>query len=297
MHILLIHNPDAGHADDPDHDLPSLIRAAGHNVRVENKKSDFTPALLEPADLVVIAGGDGSVSKVAGAIMDTDRLITILPVGTANNLARSLGIAGEPRELIAGWGHGYTVALDAGIATHPSGRTVFFESAGFGLFTEAMCLAKSHGDAEDKFTPEERFDRDFRLLRRLAGSLVSQHCTIDVDGEVIHAEAVLCEIMNSRQIGSRLVLAPNADTGDGLLDLVLVTAPDRAVLESFLQRDPADDHGPHLPVVRGRRFHITSRVERIHLGDSIERFPVTDQPWTLDIEVRPAAVQVLVPRL
>jgi diacylglycerol kinase (ATP) len=298
MRVLLIHNPAAGHGDEESKDLAKLIKRAGHEVRLANRKSDdVEEALLLPADLVAVAGGDGSVTKVARALLGRPTPLTILPTGTANNLAHSLGITGEPADLIAGWDSSDIVPFDAAVAIHPWGRDTWFESAGFGLFTEAMCLAKAHAESEEKFTPDERFDRDFRLLRRMAGSIEPIPCTIEVDDRRFEQPALLCGVMNSRQIGSRLVLAPDANTGDGLLDLVLVTESERALLAEFLQRDHSADHPPHLPVYRGRRIHISSRIHRIHLDDEIEEFPVADQPWVLDVEVQPGAVRVLVPRL
>ena len=63
------------------------------------KDKDFKAALGENWDLVLVAGGDGTVAKVARCLVDRDiahRIpIAILPVGTANNIARSLGIEGE----------------------------------------------------------------------------------------------------------------------------------------------------------------------------------------------------------
>lgn len=159
-----------------------------------------------------------------------------------------------------------------------------------------MCLAIAHGDS-DKFSADERFDRDFRLLRRLADTLPALPCTVEIDGNVRNDTVILCEIMNPRRIGSRLVLAPDAETGDGLLDLVLVTERDRPLLREFLERDPSDDHLPHLPAQRGRRFRVTSRAQRIHLSDQIVPIPRRDHPGTLEIDVQPAAVHVLVPTL
>jgi diacylglycerol kinase (ATP) len=101
--------------------------------------------------------------------------------------------------------------------------------------------------------------------------------------------------MNTRQIGSRLVLAPGADPGDGWLDLVLVTERDRRLLTEFLERDPSEDHLPHLPARRGKQFRITSHAGRIHVGDEIKQLPTDAEPWTLEIQVKAGAVRVLVP--
>jgi diacylglycerol kinase family enzyme len=52
--------------------------------------------------LVLAAGGDGTVGKVAHELIDSGIPLSVLPLGTANNLARTLGFIGSPREIIAG---------------------------------------------------------------------------------------------------------------------------------------------------------------------------------------------------
>jgi diacylglycerol kinase (ATP) len=296
MRVLLLHNATAGE-DDWGDEIVGLIEDAGHKIRHASKKSEIQKALDKPTDLVVVAGGDGTVPSAAKQLIGRKTPLTILPIGTANNIAHSLGIVAEPKALIAGWADGTILPFDAAVAVHPRGRKVFFESAGLGLFTEAMCQAKAHSDSGEKFSADERFDRDFRFLRRLAGDFPAIPCTVEVDGRSSEAEVLLCEIMNSRQIGSRLVLAPNANPGDGVLDLVLVTEQDRSLLKDFLQREPSDDTLPHLPVYQGKRFRITSRVRRIHVADKIKRLQPSGTPWVLDVQIQPGAIQVLVPRV
>jgi diacylglycerol kinase family enzyme len=297
MKVLLVHNPNAGEGTVGGKELRRLIESQGHSVRTARKQDDdLERHLVQPFDLIAIAGGDGTVTKVAKLLWGRPSPFTIIPLGTANNLAHSLEIEGEPEHLIAGWKQGTVRPFDAAVVTHPDGEEVVFESVGLGLFTEAMCLAMSHGDSSDQPEPEERFDRDFRLLRRMADTLPSSPCVIHVDDQKIEEPIVLCEIMNSRQVGSRLVLAPEADMGDGLLDLVLVTEKDRPLLRRFLHRDHSEDHPPHLPVHRGRQFRIASTARRIHVADSIKRFRARKDPWELEVTVQPAALQVLVPR-
>lgn len=297
MRVLLLYNADAGDDSKDADDIVALIEDAGHKVRRKSKKKpDLDKLLKKPTDLVVVAGGDGTVSGIARRMIGRDTPLTILPLGTANNLAHSLGIDADLKALIAGWEKGSIQPFDAALATHPKGNSVFFESAGLGLFTEVMCQASSHDeDDEGKFTAEERFDRDFRFLRQVAGDFEAQPCTIEVDGVSLGAQVLLCEIMNTRQVGSRLVLAPNASVSDGLLDLVVVTKDDRGLLEHFLNREPSDDHPPHLPILRGKSFRITSGVERIHIGDKLRNFARPKKPKVLEVAIEPGAVRVLVP--
>jgi diacylglycerol kinase (ATP) len=296
MRVLLIHNRKAGEGEYRSREIAGLIEQAGHTVRIVRRKDDdLERHIVQPFDLVAISGGDGSVTDVASRLFEHPVPFTILPLGTANNIAESLGISGEPASIIAGWKSGAIVPFDALVARHPGGEQVLFESAGLGLFTEAMCLAISHREKEQDFTTEDRFDRDFRLLRRMAKKLRAVPCSIEVDGKRSRKRVLLCEVMNTRQIGSHLVFAPDATTGDRTLDLVIVTEGRRRLLQRFLDRDPSDDHPPHLPILRGQRFRITSRSRRIHLDDTIANPSNGKSEWSLEIAVRPGALQVLVP--
>ena len=298
MRVLLIHNRNAGKGKYRRRDIACFIEEAGHLVRaVDKQNEDLERHLARPFDLVAIAGGDGTVHKVAGLMMGHPTPFTILPLGTANNLAHSIGIAGDVPTLVKGWADGKLLPFDALKVSHSGQEEILFESVGLGLFTEAMCLAISHGDEGRTLSPKKRFERDFRLLRKMVDTLTAVPCTIAVDGQrARRATVVLCEVMNSRQIGSRLVLAPEAETSDGLLDLVLVSQRQRSLLRRFMHRDPSDDHPPHLPVRQARRVQIKSRAQRIHVADTIKRFPSRSTPWTVSIEVLPASLRVLIPK-
>ena len=296
MNVLLVYNRNAGTREFRCKEIVALIEGAGHTVRAIRKQdSDLERHLVLPFDLVVVAGGDGTVTKVARLLIRRPRPFTVLPLGTANNLAHSIGITGPAPALIAQWPAADIASFDAIRVGFADRECVMFESVGIGLFTEAMCLALSKGSEGRKISPKKRFDRDFRLLRRMADTLPSVPCTLDIDGRKFRKNVILLEIMNARQIGSRLVLAPEATTSDGSLDLVLVSEAQRARLRRFLHRDPSADHPPHLPIRRARRIRISARTPRVHLDDGIESLGSGKSSWTLTVEVLPAALQVLIP--
>jgi diacylglycerol kinase family enzyme len=145
MKVTLIHNPDAGSTDEScADDLANSIRAAGHSVTCRSCRSaGWENALLEPSDLVAVAGGDGIVGTVAKRMIGKSVPITVLPMGTANNIASTLGLTGIPNDdLIRGWGSARRIQLDLGTARGPWGKRYFIEGLGLGLFTdvESKCL-------------------------------------------------------------------------------------------------------------------------------------------------------------
>ncbi|TMA83666.1 MAG: hypothetical protein E6J74_35775 [Deltaproteobacteria bacterium] len=141
MRVTLIHNPDAGDGDQPSGDeILSLMRSAGYSaVYQSSKEPGWEKALEEPADIVAVAGGDGTVGKVAKRLIGKHTPIAILPLGTANNIATSLNLIDPPIEhLIAGWAIARRMKYDVGIASGPWGSTCFIEGLGVGLFGDTM---------------------------------------------------------------------------------------------------------------------------------------------------------------
>src|SRR5688572_15501512 len=91
LRVLLMHNPTAGGEVHSPEALIAIVEAAGHDVVWQSiKDSGWKEVLKEPADLVVVAGGDGTVRKVFIELAGRGVPATLLPVGSANNIARSL---------------------------------------------------------------------------------------------------------------------------------------------------------------------------------------------------------------
>jgi diacylglycerol kinase (ATP) len=98
MKVTLIHNPGAGDKERPDRDwLIAMVQSAGHDVTYQSlKKDDWHITLEDPVDLVVAAGGDGTVGEVARKLIGRRIPVAVLPTGTANNVSRTLGVGARP---------------------------------------------------------------------------------------------------------------------------------------------------------------------------------------------------------
>src|SRR3981189_1826117 len=103
MRIILMHNPKAGRGKHTKKDLMAALANTGHHAIYQStKKSGYKKALKKSTDLVLAAGGDGTVGKIGRELIDTGIPMSVLPLGTANNLARSLGFIASPEEIITG---------------------------------------------------------------------------------------------------------------------------------------------------------------------------------------------------
>src|SRR5436305_7400798 len=137
MRITLMHNPKAGSGNHDKKKLMHALAEAGHKANYQSTKQDgWKKTLKKETDLVVVAGGDGAVGKVAARLVDTGIPLAIVPLGTANNLARTLGFIDSPKKIIANLDRGKKHAFDVGVAHGPWGKRPFFEGAGAGLLAE-----------------------------------------------------------------------------------------------------------------------------------------------------------------
>ena len=308
VRATLVHNPTAGQREAAA-GLVASLEQAGYHVNYCSKKSDqLEAALADPGDLVIVAGGDGTVAKVATAIAGRGVPLGILPVGTANNIARSLGLVGGWSHIIAGLRTAPRKRLDVGIARGPWGERRFVEAAGVGVFARAVAVLQDEdGQALAEMVKDEpNFESALRLLRHLIDDYPSREWELTLDGRDLSGRYVLAEAMIIRLIGPHLHLAPDADPGDGLFDVVLASHDQCAELLEYLgHRLEREATLPALTVHRGRRLELVWGEPEIHFDDDtwLQRDSGRSgtpsvgptAPATAVLEVSGQSVDVLVP--
>jgi diacylglycerol kinase (ATP) len=295
MRVLLIYNPKAGNGVDADvRRLVELIRAAGHAVRCRSAKDRrLRCAFAKPVDLVAVAGGDGTVAKVARLLRGRNAAIAALPLGTANNIATALGIAeGRPEELIRGWSKARRVAFDLGLARGPWGTRVFLESFGAGLMPALMDEHRS--PPRGSVSAQARLARAAAHARRTARRAPAIEIEAWLDGHEISGRYVLFEAMNIGLAGPNLELAPAADPSDGQFDVVLVPESERRLLAEGL-RERGSERNAALPSLRGRRLRLVRGDFRVHLDDEVEEAEGPNEERAIEVTLA-GSVDFLLPR-
>jgi diacylglycerol kinase family enzyme len=279
--------------------MAALAEAGHHATYQSTKEPGFKKALKQPADLVLAAGGDGTIGKVAFRLIDSGIPLGVLPLGTANNLARALGFVVSPEEIIARLEGGKKQVFDVGLATGPWGDRYFFEGVGGGLLADYVRAAKKeekqNGKAE-KLSKEQQMARHGALLRRMLHDYPARQWKIEIDGKDISGRYILWEAMNIRSVGPALHLAPRAETRDGRFDFVCARAADRAVLmEHFDARVAGKKSKSPLPTRRFRELRIVWKGSTIHLDDELWRNKKNKSSDEIKITVKPSALIVLHP--
>jgi diacylglycerol kinase family enzyme len=118
MKIALFHNPGAGDAALRAGQLTRPFEDAGYKVLyVSTKEKGWEKAFSEAFDRIVIAGGDGTVGRLAPWLAGGATPFCILPLGTANNCARSLGQMNTLESVVSDLKSAQTKKLDLGIVT------------------------------------------------------------------------------------------------------------------------------------------------------------------------------------
>lgn len=302
MQVTLVHNPHAG-ASAGRIDLAQIertIRAAGHVLRVQSSAEPGWDAILrEPADLIAILGGDGTVGQVARRVIGRGVPLAALAAGTANNIAMTLGTEHLGADAqIDGWPTARRLAFDACLAEGPWGRVYLLEGLGCGLFTWAMRTA---GTA----TRTRGQPAQARLAAMLAmlSERVSAHPTTRIDaaldGEDLSGDYVLLEAMNTQFIGPNLFLAPAGHPGDGLLDVVTVADASRAQFREQLASWRRGALRPaQWPARKGKHLMLRWTGFALHLDDRFwpgDEGARADAAVRIDVRVEPDVLEFLVP--
>jgi diacylglycerol kinase family enzyme len=298
-----MHNPKAGDAEHGPKQLMAALAKAGHQATYQSTKNgDYKKALKKPTDLVLAAGGDGTVAKVGRRLIDTGIPLSVLPLGTANNLARSLGFAASPEEIIARLAKGKTRVFDVGIARGPWGKRYLFEGAGAGLLADYVQSAKKEkkNKKSQTISKEREMLRHVSLLRRMLRDYTPRKWKIYIDGEDISDRYILWEAMNIRSVGPALYLAPWAATKDGEFDFLCVREEDRPALARHLDARLAGKESKFpLFTQRFRKLKVVWDKSPFHFDDKIwpKKKQAPETPSEIQITIKPSALLILQPAI
>jgi len=308
---ILVHNPTAGKGSHSAEELLEWLSEAGFKARhVDAKNKKQMQSLREASGLIVIAGGDGTVHKVARRVVGRDTTLAVIPLGTANNIARSLGLEGNARTLIAALPSARKKTIDVGIAEGPWGKRVFMEGAGGGLFADVMA-ALDRGGARRKrrtgtghktrFTPNDmHLQPALHALAEALPEFKARASEVSIDGKKMSGRFLLLEAMNMPFLGPNLHLGPDADPGDGVLDFVLLGEDHREEFQGYLaHRLDGGKDAPVVTTIKGKRLRFVWGGSRLHVDDKIVSLDGPDSAKAvravIEMRIKPKALAFLLP--
>lgn len=252
-----------------------LVRTAGP----EEARAQTDDAVARGYDIVVAAGGDGTVGLVAERLLGSATALAILPFGTVMNIARSLGLPRDPEAAADAIATGTVALVDVGLA----GGRPFYEAASVGM-NAAM------------FREAQRFDSgDWSSIVRtlwVAFRYRPARMTIELDDRRIRTRALMVAVSNGPYTGAGMTVAPGARLDDGRFDVRVFRRFSKPRLLRHLVSIAFGRYryAPEVDTYRSRAVRVTSahplpaRADARDLGST----PV-------EFVTRPEALRVVVP--
>ena len=281
--LLLINRASRSGRDSFD-EATARLRRAGFTLDIPDipdPQASRDAIARSDAGLIVVGGGDGTISSVAGALIEARRKVGLLPLGTANDLARSLGIPARLEQAVDVISAGVSRPIDIGVV---NGK-YFFNAVTLGLGPE---VRRFHESSEKQRWGVLNYPRAILQTMR---DRTYFHADITAGDEHRKARLLHVGIVNGRYHGGGLPAHRDATIDDGILHLYAVRAatPLRYVrlLPSLLTGSSDNED---ILRMAGETIRIVTREPMPVTGDGEE---VCHTP--LELSCRPGALTMMVP--
>jgi len=220
LRAKLIFNAGSGKPEESPLQLTSILSAMQdqqilpevYTVRPDSQLVNVVQdAIKSGIKLIVVAGGDGTIDSIIGAMVKGDATLGIIPTGTRNNVAFNLGITGDIATTVAILRRGRKLKIDAGRVHYGRSRHWFLEGTALGLISDLYPMADSiqHGELGEVGG----------LLSTLISATPSRLRMILDGHKHPYTTAHLMLITNMPFLGPRFQISPNVSFKDGYLDV------------------------------------------------------------------------------
>lgn len=286
----LLHNPNAGEGKFRHEELLQLLTEKGYTVTYADAKKRGWARWDEDDDMIIVAGGDGTVRKLVRKLVKRQLIakrfpIAVLPLGTANNIASTFYTDKEVQAVIAQWEKQCTRSIDIARVRGIDEENFFMEGLGVGVFPSLMRAMEERGKDRENADPREELRIAQQLFAEIVGKYKPGRCRLIVDGEDHSGDYVLVEIMNMQAVGPNLELAPNANPSDGVLEIVLVSAGEQEALAAYARRKAAGDD-VHYPfkTIQGKDIRLEYNASLLHVDDQLIK---VDKDTMIHVQLEP----------
>ena len=240
-------------------------------------------ALAQGIRMFVVCGGDGTILAVAGALIGTGATLGIIPTGTQNNVALSLGIPSDIPAAIAILRTGRRIKVDVGMAA-------------CGKIVRPFLLACMAGLASAIFPSADDIQHgnlarigDF-LAALVASPPAEMHLVLDNKQE-IHTQGHVALVSNMPYIGLHFQVGPAAAFNDGLLDVLIFTDLSKMELLGYAAQKVVGvgTEDPRIQHFQARRIDMDTQPAMPVLADGLE---MGEGPLHITVQRHALAVMV-----
>ena len=270
-------------------DLVRAAEACGFvAVYLEKEQGLPPPETFDHDDVVVVAGGDGTVAKAFKTFAGTGIGCTILPLGGANNVAKALGFPASTHEVLRGLRRGPVHRFRLGEATAGLERRSFVEAVGCGAIAAGLSAQSGAGPGA---TGAEKIRAGREALRERLADAGPIRSRIRIDGVDLPSDLLFAEVMNVSPTGPVLNLSAGMTPGGDHLHLAFLRAGGRDAFRAALDLDEV------LPVevVRGRVVEMDRQDDPLRVDD--ELWPAEEAGTHVRVTRSDLAVEVIVPAM
>jgi diacylglycerol kinase (ATP) len=266
-----------------------LTESPGHGIELTRQ------ALIDGCDVIVAAGGDGTVNEVVNGLMLSKLAGAAIPplgvlcVGRGNDFAGSMGIpedlVGGVQALIGGFKRTVDVGRVAG-GNYPNGR-YFANCVGVGF--DAITTIEVH-----------KLPRWGGYLAFMAAVLKTVFlynkaplARIEFDGNVITQRSLLISIMNGRRLGGGFIMAPTSLPDDGLFDLCIAEQMSSFAVIKMIPHFTKGDQATQPTIKTGRAARISITAQDGPLPAQTDGEIICVDGSRLDLEVLPRQLEII----
>lgn len=301
MRVKVIVNPRSGKGR--AREQRDMIAALGERYArldfVETKRPGHgrqlaSDAVVEGYDLVVAAGGDGTVHEVVNGLVQGDRAVLplgIIPIGSGNDTAYGLGIHEKPEESVVRIFTGERRAIDLARVNDDRGRTEVFQN-NLGVGFDAIVVMRT-----ETITRLHGFPMYLTaVLQTILFYYQTPYLEIRFDDQPVNQRALFLYAGIGPRGGGGFLLTPDAQWDDDRIDTCLVNPVNRITMLYMLTRVMKGTHvtSPHVTMRQNRQISIRSTTPMpIYLDGEMFAYP-RDNVRQITFTSLPAALDVMV---